>query len=43
MVKTALAILVIELGIIGWVRWRYGARSGALTAANPTQPTADRA
>ena len=27
MVKTALAILAIELFVIGWVRWRYGARA----------------
>ncbi len=27
MVTTALFILVIELAVIGWVRWRYGART----------------
>jgi mono/diheme cytochrome c family protein len=26
MVKTALLILAIELGVIGWVRWRHGSR-----------------
>ena len=26
MVETALLILVIELAVIGWVRWRYGSR-----------------
>ena len=26
MVRTALIILVLELAIIGWVRWRYGSR-----------------
>jgi mono/diheme cytochrome c family protein len=27
MVKTALLLLVIELVVIGWVRWRYGSRT----------------
>jgi mono/diheme cytochrome c family protein len=27
MVKTALVILLIELAVIGWVRWRYAARA----------------
>ena len=27
MVQTALFILVIELAVIGWVRWRYGSRA----------------
>jgi len=27
MIETALFILVIELAVIGWVRWRYGSRS----------------
>jgi hypothetical protein len=27
MVTTALAILFIELALIGWVRWRYSSRS----------------
>jgi mono/diheme cytochrome c family protein len=27
MVRTALIILVIELALIGWVRWRYGSRA----------------
>ena len=27
MIRTALLILVIELIVIGWVRWRYGARA----------------
>jgi mono/diheme cytochrome c family protein len=43
MVKTALAILALELAIIGWVRWRYGSRAGAVAAADPTQPTATNA
>ena len=29
MVKTALAILAIELFVIGWVRWRYGSRAAS--------------
>jgi cytochrome c len=37
MVRTALAILAIELIVIGWARWRYGARTGA-ARARPTQP-----
>ena len=28
MIETALFILVIELAVIGWVRWRYGSRPG---------------
>ena len=27
MISTALTILAIELIVIGWVRWRYGART----------------
>jgi hypothetical protein len=27
MIETALFILVIELAVIGWVRWRYGSRT----------------
>jgi mono/diheme cytochrome c family protein len=27
MIETALFILVIELAVIGWVRWRYGSRA----------------
>ncbi len=42
MVRTALLILVIELAVIGWVRWRhgYGAR-GQL--GEPSHPAATRA
>lgn len=39
MVRTALLILVLELAVIGWVRWRYGSRRGALSA-QPGQPAA---
>jgi len=28
MVRTALVILALELAVVGWVRWRYGARAG---------------
>jgi hypothetical protein len=27
MIRTAVIILAIELALIGWVRWRYGART----------------
>ena len=37
MIRTALFILVIELAIVGWVRWRYGSRArGGL--GQPSQP-----
>ncbi len=39
MVRTALLILVLELAVIGWVRWRYGSRRGALNG-QPGQPAA---
>ena len=39
MIRTALIILVIELAIVGWVRWRYGSRArGGL--GQPSQPAA---
>jgi mono/diheme cytochrome c family protein len=38
MVKTALIILLIELAVIGWVRWRYSAR--ARTNLGGGQPAA---
>jgi hypothetical protein len=41
MVKTALLILAIELGVIGWVRWRYS--RGRQLGGEPTQPAATRA
>jgi hypothetical protein len=28
MIRTALSIALLELFVIGWVRWRYGARAG---------------
>ena len=33
MIRTALIILVLELALIGWVRWRYGS-----AAARRQQP-----
>jgi hypothetical protein len=36
MIRTALVILVIELAVIGWVRWRYAARRReAAVVSNP--------
>ena len=40
MVKTALAILAIELFVIGWVRWRYRSRTQGELGREPTQPAA---
>ena len=40
MVKTALAILAIELFVIGWVRWRYRSRTHGEVGREPTQPAA---
>jgi mono/diheme cytochrome c family protein len=42
MVRTALLILVIELAVIGWVRWRYGPRARG-QIGEPTQPAATSA
>jgi mono/diheme cytochrome c family protein len=43
MIRTALAILVIELAVIGWVRRRYASRGGDELGGEPTQPAATRA
>jgi mono/diheme cytochrome c family protein len=40
MAKTALLILAIELGVIGWVRWRYGSRARGELGGEPRQPAA---
>jgi cytochrome c len=40
MLKTALLILVIELALIGWVRWRYGSRAREGTGGGQTQQPA---
>jgi mono/diheme cytochrome c family protein len=41
MIKTALFILVLELAVIAWVRWRYGAKGER--GGQPTQPAPTRA
>jgi len=43
MVRTALFILVLELAIVGWVRWRYGSRAQGERGGHPTQPATTRA
>ncbi len=43
MVQTALFILVIELALIGWVRWRNGSRARTELGDEPSQLTATRA
>jgi mono/diheme cytochrome c family protein len=40
MIRTALFILVIELVVIGWVRWRYAARRGEEPGTPREQPAA---
>jgi hypothetical protein len=40
MVTTALLILVIELAVIGWVRWRYGSRARGELGSEPSHPAA---
>jgi mono/diheme cytochrome c family protein len=39
MIRTALVILVIELAVIGWVRWRYTPRPHGERGDQPTQPS----
>ena len=43
MLRTALVILLIELGIIGWVRRRYGSRARTELGGEPMHPSATRA
>jgi mono/diheme cytochrome c family protein len=43
MTETALFILVIEVAIIGWVRWRYSSRAGAELGGESRHPAATRA
>jgi hypothetical protein len=43
MVKTALIILVLELALIGWVRWRYGSRAHGGVGGEPRHPAASSA
>ena len=40
MIQTALLILVFELVVIGWVRWRYRAREDRRLGDQPTEPAA---
>jgi hypothetical protein len=42
MIRTALVILVLELAIIGWVRWKTS-RKGHEFGGQPTRPAATRA
>ena len=42
-IETALFILVVELIVIGWVRWRYGSRTGTKLGGEPGRPAATRA
>ena len=43
MIRTALVILVIELALIGWVRWRYGSNARGALGGKPRQPAASNA
>ena len=43
MVRTALLILVIELAVIGWVRWRYGSGARGELGGEPSHPAATSA
>ena len=42
MVRTALLILVIELALIGWVRWHHGSRDYGKLGGEPRHPAATR-
>ena len=43
MIQTAVVILVLELAVIGWVRWRYRPRAGRELGGEPGQAAATRA
>ena len=43
MVRTALIILVIELAVIGWVRWRQASRDRKDLGSEPSHPAATSA
>lgn len=43
MLRTALIILVLELALVGWVRWRYGSRARSQPGAQPSRPAATSA
>ena len=38
MIRTALFILVLELAVVGWVRWRHGTRPHGEHGGQPTRP-----
>ena len=42
MARTALLILVIELIVIGWVRWSHGSRARGELGGEPSHPAATR-
>jgi mono/diheme cytochrome c family protein len=42
MARTALLILVIELLVIGWVRWSQGSRARGALGGEPSRPAATR-
>ena len=42
MVRTALLILLIELAVIGWVRWGHGSRARGELGGEPSHPAATR-
>ncbi len=43
MIQTALLILVLELAVIGWVRWRYRSRARGRLGDQPTEPAPSKA
>ena len=43
MVRTALIVLGLELGVIGWVRWRYRSRAREGLGGEPSSPAATSA
>lgn len=43
MLRTALLILVIEVAVIGWVRWRYSSGTRGEIGGEPGRPAASRA
>ena len=42
MARTAALILVIELVVIGWVRWSHGSRARGELGGEPSHPAATR-
>jgi hypothetical protein len=43
MFRTALIILVLEIAVVGWVRWRYGSGARSEPGAQPSHPAATSA